>query len=384
MQTREATSGVHNGTAPVDPAAVREELERILASPQFRNSKRHSCFLRYVVEETLRGEAGQLKERTVGVRVFGLEPGYDTSTNPVVRVSAGELRKRLLQYYHAPDHGGEPRIDLPPGSYVPEFAPAPAEAAEPILAPPFRRPLRRAVYAAAAIGVMAVLGLGFWLKPWVSPDAFEQFWAPVWDSPGQALLVVASRSQSDETGRPPAERMSINDAMALARLTPVLAAHGKDFRILTQPATTLADLKQGSAIFIGAFSNELSMRLMREARFNFEVDPATNLPRVRDRQNPSSSQWRLERAPANAGFTDYAIISRVRDPATGHLAVVAGGITARGTRAVGEFLSSAPAMAAISRQNAKEWRGKNVQIVLAIPLTLAAAEPPRVLTTYSW
>jgi hypothetical protein len=336
------------------------------------------------VEETLRGEAGQLKERTVGVRVFGLEPGYDTSTNPVVRVSAGELRKRLLQYYHAPDHGGEPRIDLPPGSYVPEFAPAPAEAAEPILAPPFRRPLRRAVYAAAAIGVMAVLGLGFWLKPWVSPDAFEQFWAPVWDSPGQALLVVASRSQSDETGRPPAERMSINDAMALARLTPVLAAHGKDFRILTQPATTLADLKQGSAIFIGAFSNELSMRLMREARFNFEVDPATNLPRVRDRQNPSSSQWRLERAPANAGFTDYAIISRVRDPATGHLAVVAGGITARGTRAVGEFLSSAPAMAAISRQNAKEWHGKNVQIVLAIPLTLAAAEPPRVLTTYSW
>src|ERR1022692_3463052 len=124
MQTREATGGGHNGTAPVDPAAVREELEWILASPQFRNSKRHSCFLRYVVEETLRGEAGQLKERTVGVRVFGLEPGYDTSTNPVVRVSAGELRKRLLQYYHAPDHGGEPRIDLPPGSYVPEFAPA--------------------------------------------------------------------------------------------------------------------------------------------------------------------------------------------------------------------------------------------------------------------
>src|ERR1039458_1487338 len=125
MQTREATGGVHNGTAPVDPAAVREELERILASPQFRNSKRHSCFLRLVVEETLNGEAGQLKERTVGVRVFGLEPGYDTSTNPVVRVSAGELRKRLLQYYHAPDHGAEPRIDLPPGSYVPEFGPAP-------------------------------------------------------------------------------------------------------------------------------------------------------------------------------------------------------------------------------------------------------------------
>jgi hypothetical protein len=383
MQTKEAASGVPNGSVRVDPAVVRAELERILTSPQFRNSKRHSCFLRLVVEETLNGESGQLKERTVGARVFGLDPGYDTSANPVVRVSAGELRKRLLQYYNAPDHGGELRIDLPAGSYVPEFGLAPVEA-EPVLAPAWRGWRPRALYGAAAIGVMAMAVLGLWLKPWVSADAFEQFWAPVWDSPGPALLVVAARSQSDESGRPPAERMSINDAMALARLTPVLAARGKDFRILTQSATTLADLKQGSAIFIGAFSNELSMRLMREARFNFEVDPATNLPRVRDRQNPASSQWRLERAAGDAAFTDYAIVSRVRDPATGHLAVVAGGITARGTRAVGEFLSSAQGMAAISRQSAKEWHGKNVQIVLAIPVTAAAAGPPRVLTTYCW
>jgi hypothetical protein len=60
MQPKEATNGVHNRTAPADPAAVRGELERILASPQFRNSKRHSCFLRYVVEETLDGDSGQL------------------------------------------------------------------------------------------------------------------------------------------------------------------------------------------------------------------------------------------------------------------------------------------------------------------------------------
>ncbi|MCX6629934.1 MAG: hypothetical protein NTW28_20140, partial [Candidatus Solibacter sp.] len=283
MQQKDATNGVHNGTAPVDAAAVRGELERILSSPQFRNSKRHSCFLRLVVEETLDGNAGQLKERTVGARVFGLDPAYDTSTNPVVRVSAGELRKRLLQYYHAPDHGGEPRIDLPPGSYVPEFGPAPVEVAEPTAAmPPAPRSLPRTLYAGAAIGLLALAGLALWLKPWASPQAFEQFWGPVWDAPGSALLVVAARSQNDETGRPGQERMSFNDAIALASLTPVLAAHGKEFRILTQSAATLADLKQGSAVFIGAFSNELSMRLMREARFNFEVDPTTSLPRVRD------------------------------------------------------------------------------------------------------
>jgi hypothetical protein len=233
------------------------------------------------------------------------------------------------------------------------------------------------------LAVLAVW-LAPWISQWASPDAFAQFWTPVWDSPGQTLMVVASRSQADEAGRPGTPRMSIHDAVALARLTPVLAIHGKDFRVLTQPATTLEDLKQGSAVFIGAFSNALSMRLMREARFNFEMDPATNFAGVRDRQNPALGQWRLERGSQDAGFTDYAIVSRVRDPATGHLAVVAGGITARGTQAVGEFLSSPAAMDAISKQSAKEWRGRNVQIVLAIPVTAATAGPPKVLTTYSW
>src|ERR1022692_4574766 len=96
MQTREATGGVHNGTAPVDPAAVREELERILASPQFRNSKRHSCFLRLVVEETLNGEAGQVKERTVGVRVFGLEAGYDSQGCRVRRPWGSHKRHEIV------------------------------------------------------------------------------------------------------------------------------------------------------------------------------------------------------------------------------------------------------------------------------------------------
>jgi hypothetical protein len=66
-----------------------------------------------------------------------------------------------------------------------------------------------------------------------------------------------------------------------------------------------------------------------------------------DRQNPSSRQWRLERPPGDpAGYTDYAIVSRIQDPVSGRLTVVAGGITARGTQAVGKFLGSPQAMVA--------------------------------------
>src|SRR5438034_610312 len=69
----------------------------------------------------LEDKAADLKERTLGVAVFGREPTYDTSTDPIVRATAGEIRKRIAQYYQEPGHEHEIRISLSPGSYIPEF-----------------------------------------------------------------------------------------------------------------------------------------------------------------------------------------------------------------------------------------------------------------------
>src|ERR1700736_4317538 len=105
----------------VQRAAIQAQLERILANPLFKNSKRYPTLLRYVVERTLDGHPGELKERTLGIEVFGREPDYDTNLDPVVRTTAAEIRKRLAQYYQDPSHEGQLRIDLPLGSYAPEF-----------------------------------------------------------------------------------------------------------------------------------------------------------------------------------------------------------------------------------------------------------------------
>src|SRR5215467_8123260 len=105
----------------LDRDAIRRQLDRILANPLFRNSKRYPMLFRYVVEQALEGHAGQLRERTLGIEVFERDQEYDTNLDPVVRVTAGEIRKRIAQYYHDPAHAGELRIDLPCGSYVPEF-----------------------------------------------------------------------------------------------------------------------------------------------------------------------------------------------------------------------------------------------------------------------
>src|SRR3954471_1631049 len=78
---------------------VLDQLRRILESPGFRNSKRYAAVLRYIVEQTLNGNADHLKERTIGVDIFGRTPDYDTSSDHVVRSAMAEVRKRLGQYY---------------------------------------------------------------------------------------------------------------------------------------------------------------------------------------------------------------------------------------------------------------------------------------------
>ena len=105
----------------VEPEAIRLQLGRLVESPSFRSSKRCRLFLEHAIEHALTPNAVPLKEREVGMQVFGREPSYDTAADPVVRVTAGEIRRRLGQYYAEPPHQRELRVELPAGSYTPTF-----------------------------------------------------------------------------------------------------------------------------------------------------------------------------------------------------------------------------------------------------------------------
>ena len=101
--------------------SIREELERVLSSPEFTASKRCQDFLRLVVEHALAGELDSLRERMIGAEMFGRPVDYDTSNDAVVRVSATQVRKRLAQYYSETRRPPVVRIELPPGSVRPKF-----------------------------------------------------------------------------------------------------------------------------------------------------------------------------------------------------------------------------------------------------------------------
>jgi hypothetical protein len=104
-----------------DLKAFRQHMEEVLHGEAFRGSHRSGQFLRYIVDQSVGGHCDELKERLIGVKLFGRSPTYDTGEDAIVRVTASDVRRRLLQHYGAYGAGSGFRIRLPLGSYIPEI-----------------------------------------------------------------------------------------------------------------------------------------------------------------------------------------------------------------------------------------------------------------------
>jgi adenylate cyclase len=102
--------------------AVCEQLARIVSSPVFISSARLCRFLTHIVNRTMHGSAGDLKEFSIAMEVFDRTSDYDPSIDAIVRVEARRLREKLKAYYtHEPGRNNPVLIALRPGSYVPIF-----------------------------------------------------------------------------------------------------------------------------------------------------------------------------------------------------------------------------------------------------------------------
>ena len=104
-----------------DVAALRKHLSEVVEGTAFKGSPRGARFLSYVVNQAIEGRLDALKERALGVELFNRSPSYDTGEDAIVRVTASDVRKRLLQHYGQNGAGSRFRISLPPGSYIPDI-----------------------------------------------------------------------------------------------------------------------------------------------------------------------------------------------------------------------------------------------------------------------
>ena len=153
-----------NRIEAVDPDQVRAHLQLILSTPGFASASSLARFLRYVVEETLEGRARNLKEFTLGIRIFGRGEAFDPRVDPIVRVQARNLRSKLERYYAGPGLADPVRIELPKGTYVPLFVAGSSPSAEIEPVPEAKRPrgfdARVPVWAALAACLLVALGAG--------------------------------------------------------------------------------------------------------------------------------------------------------------------------------------------------------------------------------
>lgn len=263
---------VEYGTTPeLTAEMVRRQLDSLVRDDVFRSSKRSIAFLKYVVEQALSGSADQIKERAIGIEVFGRNPSYETNLDHIVRTAATELRKRLATYYVDEKHRPELRITLVPGSYVPrftlpgqgkpaheaeesdlalgthsthiQFGPVPLIGSRNVTA---KESPRRGTLWFGLSGVAAVALACSAYALLHHASAQDLFWKPVLETPGPVLLAVGDHPNGPPTlpdmagnegsptpspGSDASQTVPFADTVTIAKVAGVLAARNKQFLI---------------------------------------------------------------------------------------------------------------------------------------------------------
>ena len=388
-----------------EKTAVREELERVLASHHFSGSKRYPSFLRFVIGRVLEAHHDLLKERTLGVEVFGRDPDYDTSADPIVRVTAAEIRKRIEQYYQEPGHESTVRISLPSGSYVPQFSatrkpPAlESTAVEVPPAPATRRHRKIAMLATVFVGLLiAGAATFFFLSGRAHNRAFVEFWRPLVTSPDPVLFCVADQNQFStitlRDAADPSRQRAVGDTMVtiimddvipLVNIAGVLQSSGQSYKLKSESSTNLTDLRQSPTVLIGAYDNSWTLRETANLRFHFANNPEMTHFWIEDRSDPKNQGWTLDRSQQlNGVYKDYAIIGRYIDPNTDRWVMVAAGIARGGTVAAGEFLVDPRQIEKIAQSGPKDWSRRNLELVLETQVIDGRSGPPRLVASHFW
>jgi hypothetical protein len=437
MAPHEGVNQLDQAAAGIEPAAIRSALEEILLSTPFCTSRQCQDMLRYVVERTLKHERESLRERIIGIEVFGKRHDYDTSEDPVVRVRATDIRKRLAQYYQNVAHANTTvRIEIPSGSYVAVFEALPQEHITPsaesgtalaatdplqpahtvapaveqerkIALPHFRH---RALWITASLIVIVLSAI---TAPRVfhhRSNALEQFWSPVLGSSKPVLIYgganalyrlstsfldryrkehdienqgpeffvdFSSKEKIDASDLVPVTNTSA-DPKALAHIVSLLTRYQRPYEIRYGSDITTGDLINSPAVLIGAFNNSWTLNITHQLRFVFKEGD-----HIEDTSGKTKG-WPIVKLPNGDIQDDYAIITRLLDPKTGQVLISVAGIGDLGTEAAAEFLTSPHEMDELAQSAPPGWQKMNMQVVLHVRVLNKALAKENIAATQYW
>ena len=406
----------------IDKTKVLQELEVVLNSPAFRQSNRSRQFLSFVVRHKLEGREDVLKERTIGAELFDRKADYSTGDDPIVRVQAGDVRKRLEHYYK--EFGSESRfsIELPVGSYVPEFhfrTEGPAPVAAPEAAPKRRKYLLWLLPMVCAVLIAVPLVIRF-THPNPKPTVLDEFWAPVVSTSRPVLICLpklvlylpsydlfrryskthqgAFQTAIERFGQKlpldPKEKIEWGDMKAYPdlglvsgdvyagfRISGLLNRINKENQLRIGNASSFEDLRSSPAVIVGAFSNRWTLEMTSSLRFVFAEHD--DVFWIEDRNSPDK-RWLSQVGPGGQIVEDYGLVTRLLDSKTGQLVITVAGITAPGTDAAAQLISDPSYLATALKSAPADWRKKNIQFVVKTEVVDAIAGPPQVVASYFW
>lgn len=418
-------------------AVILRELEKILDSPPFRGSSRRKEFLSYVVRHSLEGRHELLKERTIGTEVFHRDADYATGDDPVVRVQAGEVRRRLEQYYYTAPPDLPVRIEIPLGSYHPEFhwnthsfpvenPPShihPGTASDPDrLATKKPTNSRKWLWIGGTVGLSlalaAIAAISLSLRHHQPPPStLDLFWSPVFKTSQPVIICLAkpvvyrpsveiydryakthpgtfeNESERDNEVLPlnpdekifwrdmtvyPGYGVASGDAYAAVQISNLLVRMGKPSQVRIGKSYSFEDLRTSPAVVLGAFNNRWTMRMTSSLHFSLMFAAGVQ------EQIPSGRLWTSQFDSHGEYTVDYGVVSRLLDSKSGQFLISAAGIGSPGTQAAGEIVSNPQYLEEALRTAPADWDKKNMQLVVQTNVIDSIPGPPHVVASYFW
>jgi hypothetical protein len=362
---------------------VRLELARILASEFFNGSKRSQAFLRYIVEAVCIETADELKERTIGIAIFGRAPDYDTGTDAIVRVKASEIRRRLAQYNLSAPPDRPITIELRPGSYIPQITrqlvPKTIPVATLISSDSAAKLVqRRFFFATAALALLlCMVAVIHRATSQLSPIA--KFWGP-YIHRGQPIICTAFPSVYT---RVPEQMKDVSDTHTAYLIKDELNYFGRSSRVALADDVAASDIRNSPVVLIGGpRTNRWTMSMTKDLKFSFET--VENKRRIVDRDNPARFWESRAASPNGAPQEDYVIITRLVNSPAGPGAICIAGIGVYGSQAGGRFLTNAATVQSALRSAPEDWENKNLQLVLKTKVIDGVPRAPSLVASTYW
>lgn len=437
----------HENSDP-PPAQIAEELRTILRSSPFSGSKQCQALLQYLVDHSLMGQDDELKERIIGIKVFGRKSDYDTGEDAVVRARVGEVRKRLAQYYTSDEgQNSAVRVVIAPGSYRPAFvfrsganngsqdsvatdshgtsdAHVPQDHtpvhADVSVAVSLRRKSQWRIWAAAAAA--CVVALAGWISfERLTKSELDVFWGPILESKkaaviysGTAPVYIRSMESVNKMQIPltPAEEMQPAPRWTLPPLTEGKFLTAQDLLVDPSGYVEVGDVMAATSVtgLLGSHGRGFDLRIGPDLAFedlhgaptilvggyanfwtmfmnrdlHFYFDRNLN---IRERGG-QSQVWSIShgagRAASSTITEDYAIICRLFASKTGAPVIALAGTTTCGTRAASDFLTDPVSMKKLGIIPRDAWERKNLELVLHASLINCNPTSVEIVAQHTW